>query len=642
MLMIKIRNYIYIILLISLELHAGPPAIRTSLRFRTQTAAKSGTVSLGSLSSEHPLGVRPDCTEKKGSVSILEDLASKPEVENINDFLKGLPKDMFQTFTLVTNSRSAQRGEGDEIVSEAWPRVLRASADGKITFSYTCNPKSITHNTVEVIYFDDKDNKTKTVSINLNAKDGKARVQRDDKKCLSCHGTVLPDGSTGAKYIWPQYFQWGGCDGQNTINLYGSNDDDMDPKYFRRSGIVHHEYEKCEESQIAEKKLKEIEAFQKFKEKNLGIGANDNPCYSTLPWAKPKGEAGSQYDPKKYANYPYASSLNDVQPTGNTDSKENYYLRTNLRFTEMYARQNAKQIFGVISKSPKYDIMKYFLALEAASCLNERDEDLIKSLFPKINYKYEETFIGVGSDPSSATPLLYAYAKSIGLKDSDWSLEYKATNKNYTAAIPRTSSEDAEGKLAQDTGMAEVAAAFVIKDLESESAKLKAAMKNGFTRGVAEGFGEQWACIDDLGGVVRESHRGPEKPICGILRESLQARMKKDPISFCSRIEDGTQNALGLKDQVNAVVSSLNDARTKKGKSIVGDRCVWCHMTEKDQAIYKRGDAIPQEKIDEIKRNIARSDLLVDNLKSGIMPQDDPPLSQEDIDSVLLFMKGLK
>ncbi len=218
---------------------AGVVVIPSKAKNETPVIPRAPKPDYFNANQSHPLGVRPDCSEKKGSVSLLEDLARKPEINDINSFLTSIPEGMFQTFTLVTNSRSAQRGEGDEIVSEEWPRVLRTTADGKITFSYTCNPKSVTHNTVEVMYFDDKTKKTKTVSINLNSKDPQKRVHHDDKKCLACHGTVLPDGSTGAKYIWPEYFQWGGCDGKDTINLYGSNDDNMNASDFRAPFMSH-------------------------------------------------------------------------------------------------------------------------------------------------------------------------------------------------------------------------------------------------------------------------------------------------------------------------------------------------------------------------------------------------------------------
>ncbi len=387
--------------------------------------------------------------------------------------------------------------------------------------------------------------------------------------------------------------------------------------------------------------MKEIEAFSAFKAKNLGTGANNNPCYSSLPWAKPRGEAGSQYDPKKFENYPYATTREDTSGRGNDDGKENYYLRTNLRFTELYSRQNANQIFGIISQSPKYNTAKYLLALEAAGCLTSEDERGINSLLPNLNFKVSSSsYKGAGNDPKIASPLLYAFAKSVGVKDSDWSLEFKAKNASYVAAIPRTGSDS--GNFSQDTAMAEVASALVVKDLEAESAQLKSIMSDGYSRGAAEGFGEQWSCIDDLGGAIRESYQGNKKPVCEQLRSMFKAKFGSDPSSICFKGVDPSPEASDLDGEVTNVVNSLNKSDAKKGSAIVDNRCVWCHLTEADQAKYKKGEAIPQEKLDAIKRKIARSDLLEDNLTSGIMPQDDPPLSKADLDSVLLYMKSLK
>ena len=597
---------------------------------------------------KHPLGVRPDCSEKKFSISQLEDLAKKPGVNSTIDLLQNLPADTFQTFTLVTNSKSAQRGTGDNIVSEEWPRVLRTSADGKITFSYTCDPKSTTYNTVEVIYFDDKSREMKTMSIDFKNQNDH-RVAHNDQKCLSCHATTQADGTKSVKPIWPQYFQWGGCEGKNSINFYGSNDDNMNPNDFRAGGVSNSdEYQGCTTDKLKERQKLEIESFKKFKEKNLGTGENNNPCYSTLPWAQPTGGEKSQYDPKKYSAYPYSINKEDIYASGNDDGLENYYIRPNLKFTEMYARLNAKRIAGIIEKSRNYERIKYFIALESSGCLQPEDEANIKKLMPGLNYTYKEPQnYGEGyQDPAVSNPLLYAYGQSIGIKDADWTLEFMGSNRVYNSAIPRRALNSDQGGPA-DTGMGEVAGGEIVSMLGESDQSIKPKLENAFTRGTEEGFGPQWSCIDDLGGPVREGFKGNARPLCVSLRESLKNYL----LTATPDCEEPTQNkdVKNLTHEVNKITKKAEEKLKERGEQLVKDRCFKCHQAGKsddaalsDMAFFANNKSSKEAENRINQRISSKIDKTEKLLKDGIMPADGNPLSAEDQEAVMLYMRSIK
>ena len=597
--------------------------------------------------SKHPLGVRPDCSEKAFSVDQLESLAKDSKIKSTVDLLNSLPADTFQTFTLVTNSKSAQRGSGENVVSEEYPRVLRTSADGKITFSYTCDPKSTTYNTVEVMYFDDKTRQMKTMSIDFKQQDNH-RVGHNDQKCLTCHGTTQADGSKSIKPIWPEYFQWGGCDGVNTINMYGSNDDSMNPGDFRYGANSDQEYNGCTTQTLMARQKKEVESFKKFKEKNLGTGENNNPCYSTLPWAKPTGAEKSQYDPAKYPNFPYSTNKNDIRGPGNDDGMENYYLRPNLKFTEMYARLNAKRIAGIVEKSRNYDRIKYYLGLEASGCLEPEDEKEINRLIPGMKYIYKEKDIRGGyKDPRNSSPLLYDYGKSIGLTDADWTLEFMGKDPSYNAAIPRKAL-DADGVAGSDTGMAEVAGGEIVSMIAQTDPTIQPTVQDAFTRGTEEGFGPQWSCIDDLGGAVREGFQGSQRPLCVSIRNSLNEYLKTAQPDCDSN--GMTETPTKLADDVNDIKEKFNKGQVKKGAEIVKNRCYMCHQADKsdesslsDMAFFANPNSSA-----EAKKNLSgrMNSRVMPNVKSrleeGKMPPSGKPLNQEEQEAVMMYMRSLK
>ncbi len=586
----------------------------------------------------HPLGVRPDCSETPISANQLEEIARIDSVRSINDFVAQLPKDSMQTFTLVRNSKSTQRCIDQGKVEDNWPRVLRTSADGRVTMTYTCNPESCAYNQVEIIYYDDAGRELKTMSLDLN-KQREQRAEKNSATCLPCHayGTTMPDGSQQIKHVWPEYSQWSGCRDKNTgkkrdtIDFYGSNDDLMSEKVFRYEERHSAEYNGCTKEDFKASHKEEIDAFDTFKKKHLGEGSNNTQCYSSLPWAKPTGEPKSEFDPVLYSQYPYRKERDYNPPF------DNYYLRPNLKFTELYSRLNSKRIAGVIGRSPEFDKIKLFLALEAANCLTSEDESTIKKLLPKLKYSFE--FPGMLGAPETGTPLLSAYATYIGMSPSQWTLEFRGKDSTYNAAIPRLPDSVKNARSGYDTYMPEVAEAEILSLVAKTNSNIKKASKDAFTRGVSEGFGPQWSCIDDLGGAVREGHMGPGRPLCKSIRKSLNKYLQTiEP--YCE------PQAVTPEVFVAHVENKLDAQQIKHGRDIVEKKCLSCHKRDDPTIPSRLAFFSPNKSSGPVTNSSNQNERLANMAKNylakGIMPANGDRLSEEDQAAVVNYIKSLK
>ena len=77
-----------------------------------------------------------------------------------------------------------------------------------------------------------------------------------------------------------------------------------------------------------------------------------------------------------------------------------------------------------------YDVMRYFIAMEAAGCIQPADEEKIKSLLPGFKVIRQDTTQSLYGDygVAATAPLLYSFSQYIGLKDADWTMEFKREN----------------------------------------------------------------------------------------------------------------------------------------------------------------------------------------------------------------------
>ena len=227
----------------------------------------------GSVDNAVDLGIRPDCSETPIKIGDLTKLAGRST--DMVDFLRKIPEGTLQGFTLVTNSRSLHRGKADKrgrgIVSPLWPRALRTSVDGKMTVSFVCDPKNPSYGKVEILYFDDVTNTFRGTEIDFG-RPGRPvssahRVHSDPQSCVSCHGSARASGERPLKPVWPGYFNWNDCETNRGTSLYGGNDDNMGPDFFRAREGPPSEYTNCTEEKDRAASMRQRADFQKFRKR---------------------------------------------------------------------------------------------------------------------------------------------------------------------------------------------------------------------------------------------------------------------------------------------------------------------------------------------------------------------------------------
>lgn len=618
---------------------------------------------------EKPFGIRGDCSELPMSIDELKKIANDPKVKNIEDLLRAMPKGTMESFTFVTNSLSAQRGTGDTMVSEMYPRVLRTTMDGKLTMSYTCDPKSETYNHVEVFYFDEEEEKFKTTSIKLNKAPGEgpfSRIHQSPKSCVECHSTGKPiNGEVSLKPNWQGYFVWGDCDRRRGITVYGMNDDNMSEGAYRSS------YRSlCSDSEDQKAHRDSVKDYKKFRELQ-----KDNPCYSLLPWPKEEKRNGS---PWNVSMYPYATESQKRERT-ETGFNQNYSLRTNLRFTDVYSHWMAKRNYGLLRNHHDYEKVKGYLALEAGGCLTSYDTKAIKDLLPGINFERPSTDSRPNAMDPRTAPLLYAFGERVGLQPADWTMEYRETkNPNYVSAMVRQTGSG-EG----DAGIKEALQTEVLKEQGRDNAETGKLLQGRFSRGVTDLFGSDFSCIDDkLGGFLMPDSpggyggysSGPKggAKLCAQLRAQNDKHLKDiaarpeltlDELKvICKKEIDEAltpfvDTLAKIREELVGNDTPLLRASIERGRNLVQHgkgQCIKCHSATDDNVSRRPANFlfVPNEKLDaetqaqsaailqnRMKEGFASE--IEDQLMMGMPPIDGVTLSNEEQRDIVNYMKSV-
>ncbi|MBC7693052.1 MAG: cytochrome c [Methylotenera sp.] len=518
---------------------------------------------------------RQNCSELPLGVKKLEELATSKDVKSMQDFLQAIPQGSLQSFTLVTNSKSLQKGKGEHQVSPMWPRVLRSSMDGKVTMSFVCDPLNESHGKVEVMYFDDATNEFKTKEFDFGNQAMKRnlppphhRVENDPASCIACHAGSTINGKVSLKPNWPEYFTWGDMDRKRGITVYGANDDNMAEVDFPRLRNPSSKNKMPEGYTIAKEVIarhQEKDDFKKFRKNQA-----DNPCFSTLPWAKVP--AGQEYEGirKHQEYYPY-TRLGQGEP--------DYALRPNLRFNDTYGHLMARRITQLLKNSPDYEILKYYLVMEDARCLDSGDETKIEALMGnfKIDRSDELADDTIIKDHKikATQPVMYALAKKIGMQPRDWTMEFKLDgDSSYRAGIPG-------GDPSLDLNISEVVSGNVLADLSQENANVRDASKGAITQGVKRQFGASFSCMDDLGGGIDRDFIGVDKKLCDVLRKENEKHIAGLKAQGMCTPTSAISAPYPLNQQVETISRKLDAQSVERGKALVQSsgkaNCVSCH-----------------------------------------------------------------
>lgn len=608
-----------------------------------------------------PNGLRADCTELPLSEEEFDKIITSPDVKSAADLNRALPPGTMQGFTYVTKSLSAQKGTGESEVREEFPRVLRMNAEGTITYSYTCDPKSETYGHVEALFFDKKGNKLRGKSYKLDKPAGTVgpnqRMHGTPSSCVTCHTTGKKiNGELSMKHNWPEYFFWGDCQKKRGITFYGMSDDNMgDAVYRERIQVSRLTYQQCDavQDRAAHDQMKKD--YENFREKQ-----KDNPCYNTLP--NPQGEDPSR-DGLSYKYYPYA----DVAQATNLSGKNDYSLRTNARITDIYSRLLTRRNVEIIKKSPDYEKMKYYIAMEGAGCINESDVEALKKMMPNLKN------LSVGMEnPFTAqiptdSPILYNFSLAAGLNPADWSMQYVPNtdyqDPNYNSVMFK---ENFMGD-AGDFGMKDTTAGEILKDIAAADPLIRTATAEVFSKGSADVFGERHGCIDDLAQGIRTNSKGPENDLCKALRaqnnahiNNIRAEMCKNPTDTAST-DTQVSTALTALEKLKAEIKDKEDdefkASVERGRKLTqkdgAAHCVKCHGRTPENVQSKPSSFlfIPTEGVDPAEHKTGLETMrrrvnegfmkeIEDQIDMGMMPADGS-ISAQDGKDVVNYLQSL-
>ncbi|MCR9203560.1 MAG: hypothetical protein NXH75_03215 [Halobacteriovoraceae bacterium] len=170
----------------------------------------------------------------------VEKFLTESKIDNVDDFLKELPPELRENFSLVYESRNKAQH-----ASAAKPRVILFSPDGSFYMSFAGDADVLGGGTVEMISQTDKGNFRFST---LNFDNGVPSLHKDIQSCKSCHGKV-------PRPIWDGYPKWPGA--------YGSDHDVLrrEQRGFR-----------VEESNKFRKEAKEIAYLEAFQKEGLQEG----------------------------------------------------------------------------------------------------------------------------------------------------------------------------------------------------------------------------------------------------------------------------------------------------------------------------------------------------------------------------------
>ncbi len=505
------------------------------------------------------LDIKPDCDERPIQIDEIVALANRPETKTVIQFLSSIPKDALQTFTFVPTTNSLQHHK----VDENWPRVLRMRADGKIAMSFVCNPASQDYGTVEILHFEETpkvgwqsvrlkfDNheltfkgQTENSFVGISAGNATAsadRVVRQSPTCLNCHG-VGPQRAD-LRPIFPAYPNWPG--------FYGSEDDTL----------FHGE--------------RELSNFQQFK-----VVAQKDPCYSTLPWPKVI-PPGYEYYPYHALTRPNSSENPYTNETYIRDLKTtNYHVRPNLKFTDTMSHLLARRLSARFSEQPDYQKVASLIAMETLEC---EGTDLDAEISKVVGKRYKKTsFIESMSmmDPRSANSRsrrLYNLGRALGIEPDEWTL-------NFNRPLDPEYGTGVQGAYGQDTSVARMVQSLLFEKLATDVPDLRGNFR--LSRGISAFFkGQNFSCVDDLGGAIEFDSTEKRLAMCSALSRSHRERVgEKMAAQIKTRLapikspEPARKPSLKIvRTKVGENFKSTSVELVKQGETVARTYCVSCH-----------------------------------------------------------------
>lgn len=585
-------------------------------------------------------GINPTCGEKPFDIKTLSEIAASDDVKDINDFNAKIPEGVMQGFTFVTSSQSLHRGEGDGQVSALWPRVLRFSADAKIIMSYVCHPENKTYNKVEVLYYNDDQDKFETVSYDLSKKSkSDHRVKYNQQSCKRCHSYQNEiNGEVSLKPIWQGYSTWSDCKEGQGISVFGGFDDYATEYRMPGYGSPSDNPNKCKLKDYEEFAKKQAEYFKQFKDLQ-----KDNPCFSSLPWPKlqsnedaPTKNTGATNSKSAFLKM-FGSRYGEADKEGlSVDSKQevidaypyrtlsrtplgNLSVRTNLRITKALSQLNARRIFKQIKASPEYEKLKHLLAAESVGCLRPKEKELYEQILGEkieiIPNGRKSKLSGVDMRTWDYNPLLFAFGKKIGMEAGDWSLNFNSKDDPafHSAVYGR-------GQEREELDIFSIVSGLIFKDVTGN---------NSFLSDDKYIYGDNYKCIDDINPEISRTRSNRSTKSYGFTCRFLRGDAIEHAINYIPKqkdncvekidlIDEAKNEAVDFKKSIDEILQTGDELAVERGKKLVNNhqkgKCVLCHSPKNPTQLMRLPDDllfIPSEKNSQEEKEKAKALLRV-------------------------------
>jgi len=539
------------------------------------------------------LNIRADCSETPVTLDQIISAAQNPAVTGQTEFLRSLPKHSLQTFTFITKSESPE----EPCISEKYPGVIRTSIDGSITMRYTCDPGCALYNRVQILEFGKNTKHWKPAELVLR-ENPDHRVNLKPTSCVNCHSAsnTLAD----LKPNWQQYQTWRG--------FMGEEDDNLSKK-------------------LVDSGIPEKERFESFKARIQSGDLKDNPCYTELPWY-----TGSA---KEYEHYPYSTE----------DKSQNYDLRPNAKFTDIYSHLMAQRLARRFEEQPAYPRIKYRMLAESLDCPHSRP-----------NFDSAATYEKYFHQDLKQGGALRTYGEKLGIPLADFTMHFRS-NGNFKYATAVEAEQSVQWFRGNDATIYELTEGELLRGMAAESAEFKPFLELG--RGVTNRFGDRFSCIDDLGGRISLNENGISK-LCAKLKEKEEEMLAPPNADIsanaetCEEPKADTGHALpgllgdALKILEAAEPASLDPIRVQHGKDTLQKSCVHCHSPGSPKALKPELQFFGNEK--EMKKALCQTNLLAkskERMNSEFEPM--PPfgsgydnLSKAELNNVGAYLSSLR
>jgi mono/diheme cytochrome c family protein len=445
-------------------------------------------------------------------------------------------------------------------------------------------------------------------SINFGVPPAGHRIEENPKACLKCHNPGGDGAAIDPRPNWQQYNQWTG--------FYGSEDDTF------KAGVAELGENQVTWEQMSEQK----ENFLKFREKQ-----KNNPCYSTLPTPPNPDEL-----------YPYGYQGRDPD----------YRRRPGLKFTEVQCHLTAKRLARKFREKPEYNLIKYALAMNSLKCEQFRPEQ-ITQIIPEAkadNFRSNTTALNeLTVDQSTQNTSLSAHfevGRALGFRNADWTMHFNRPEKaGYICGINEAAPAFVYHQ--RDLTIGDVMQGELMKDLSKDVPALKDKIRT--SPGERETFGNNFACIDQLGGapgsdelnsyqVCQELASAQEKLEKEVITPSATRRLLREwqerRESECAQVR-AEDNAAGNITDLITVTGNLGEEpktpNAERGHAVVTGVCIHCHDGSMGMYDFFSNEEATKNHLKEDKHFVDRV-LMRINSTSNPMPPTHPLSAMEKAD----------